>query len=626
MNWVSSSLELAGSLLESVDQQAALTLAGTEEIEEELSTARVSQSSEGNASSAAENKEPENSATVEDPASTDGVSGSSSSQTKTLVSAYTKSTPPPSGSGHKLAVFVSAISTQLENVSSGRGGDPPLSSNGSQSASAEEECSRLQKELARVKNELRLKDKQLGSTQKSMKICEEELVALEQECKEKIAQVQHEMSVIQQDKNADEQNFIQALEMKDNQARAMKADLDALAEAKAQYTAEIASLKAELAKAVESKDTLWTSAASASNESEQLIESLRSELQDTLTAMNNLKREYADSKNTMFSRQSQLESTNTELVNNVANLERELAKTKEAASAASQNTSVTSVGGPNAYATSGPAHFGTNTNFASMNDDYRRVQQTLVLTKKSLHDESRKNEVQKQEIIALTEEVRRLKQSLEVTQETTSKQLEARALENEQLKEQVEQLTSHTSAAAAANGELRIQRLTNRLIEKQETIDSLRSRVTTMDVRLQDAQLRAQRAEEKLARMEQNGGIDDMEMATPVGKSGRNGMRSRPNRMAHMISRMAPVVERSHRVVTALDVLDRWLLFLGRVFLQAPFARLGMLCYVVLIHFWVFMILSFHTSHLTEEMQLSTAVENAVIEPGEDMIPGGGGH
>ncbi|GMF65636.1 unnamed protein product [Phytophthora lilii] len=520
---------------------------GTEEEEDNaelLSPARASQTSDGNASSAAENEEPEESATEEAPVSTVGA--------KTPLAASTRSTPPPSGSGNKLAGFVSAISTQLENVSSGRGGDPPLSNGGPQSASTEEECARLHKDLTRVRNELRLKDKQLSSTQKSMQICEEELVALEQECKEKIAQVQHE------DKSSDEQNFIQALEMKDNQARAMKADLDALAEAKEQYTAEIASLKAELAKALESKDTLWTSAASASNESEQLIESLRSELQDTLTAMNNLKREYAESKNTMFSRQSQLESTNTELVNNVANLERELAKAKEAVAAASQTSSS---GTASTSANSGSAHFGAN---ASMNDDYRRVQQTLVLTKKTLHDESRKNEVQKQEIISLTEEVRRLKQALEAAQESSSKQLEATSQENEQLKEQVKQLTSHSSVAAAANGELRIQRLTNRLIEKQETIDSLRSRVTTMDVRLQDVQLRAQRAEEKLARMEQNGGIDDMEMATPVGKPGRGGMRSRPNRMAHMISRVAPVVERSHRVVTALDVLDRWLLFLGR--------------------------------------------------------------
>jgi DNA repair exonuclease SbcCD ATPase subunit len=424
------------------------------------------------------------------------------------------------------------------------------------------------------------------------------------------------MSIAQKDKTADEQNFIQALEMKDSQVRAMKADLEALAEAKTHYTAEIASLQTELSKAVESKNTLWTSAASASNESEQLIESLRSELQDTLTAMNNVKREYAESKNAMFSRQSQLESTNTELVNNVANLERELARAREAASAVSQ---ASSTGAPSANATSGPGHFGASTSMASMSDDYRRVQQTLVLTKKSLHEESRKTEVQKQENVALSAEVRRLKQALETAQENWSRQLEATSQEKERLTEQVTQLSSQSSVAAAANGELRIQRLTNRLIEKQETIDALRSRVTTMDVRLQDSQLRAQRAEEKLARMEQNGGIDDMEMATPVGKAGRGGMRSRPNRMAHMISRVAPVVERSHRVVTALDVLDRWLLFLGRVFLQAPFARLGMLCYVVLIHLWMFVILSFHTSHLTEEMQLA---ENAVVEPGEDLIPG----
>lgn len=48
-----------------------------------------------------------------------------------------------------------------------------------------------------MKNELRLKEKQLSSTQKSMQICEEELVALEQECKEKIAQVQHEVRTLQ---------------------------------------------------------------------------------------------------------------------------------------------------------------------------------------------------------------------------------------------------------------------------------------------------------------------------------------------------------------------------------------------------------------------------------------------
>lgn len=123
-------------------------------------------------------------------------SSSSSSQTKATAANHTKMTLPHSSSGNKLAGFVSAISTQLENVSSGRGGDAPLSNSGLQSASTEGDCTRLHKELARVKNELRLKEKQLSSTQKSMQICEEELVALEQECKEKIAQVQHEVRIM----------------------------------------------------------------------------------------------------------------------------------------------------------------------------------------------------------------------------------------------------------------------------------------------------------------------------------------------------------------------------------------------------------------------------------------------
>lgn len=606
MNWVSSSLELAGSLLESVDQQAALTLAGSEE-EEQTTELVTSQTSGINTVANVTTEEREKSTAEETPILThDSSSSSNSSPSKTTLTGHSKSTPSRVNSRNNLAGLVSAISTQMEHVSSGRGGGIPVGSSSSHLVLAGNDCTGLQKELAQVQNELKVKEKQLSNTQKRMQTCEEELLALEQECSVKISQVQHEKSVIQQERNLDEMKFIQALEMKDEQMRATKADMEELIEANTRHTDEIALLKAELAKAVESKDTLWTTAASASNESEQLIESLRSELQETLTAMKNLKREHAESKTIMYSRQVQLENTNTELVNNVANLERELAKAREAAA---QYKVVTK------NATSDTARLILSD--GSMADDYRRAQQTLVLTKKSLQDEIKKNELQKHEITALTEEVRRLKSDVKTAEECNVQKLDVMSQENEKLNEEVKKLSSHESATAAANGELRIQRLTNRLIEKQETIDLLRNRLTTMDIRLQDVTLRAQRAEEKLARMEQNGGVDDLEMATIVGKSGIHAVRSRPNRMVHMIARVAPVVERSHRVVTVLNLLDRWLLFLGRVFLQAPLARLGMLCYILLIQCWVFMILSFHTSHLTEEIQLS---ENVVNEPKVPLI------
>lgn len=385
---------------------------------------------------------------------------------------------------------------------------------------------------------------------------------------------------------------MQALEMKDTQIRSMKDEMASLSATTALQSEQIASLKAELAKTVESKDSLWTTAASASNESEQLIHALRAELQETLNSMNSLKREYADAKLAMYTRQAQLENSNAELVNTVANLERALEKAKETATAAISTGS------------SGALHPGAGA-LSTMSDDYRRVQQTLVLTKKSLHDESRKNEIQKQEILTLTDEVRRLKQTIEASQEASAREILAVRQENEQLKDQLSQATAHHSATGIAESEARIQRLTNRLIEKQETIDALRSKVTTLEVRLQDSQFRAQSAEENLARIERNGGaFVDSDIATPVGKRGGSHLRARTsNRMATMLTRVAPVMERSHRVVTALDVLDRWLFFLGRVFLQMPVARLALLCYILLIHGWVFVILSFHTSHLSEEMQ-----------------------
>ncbi|KAI9912873.1 hypothetical protein PsorP6_006780 [Peronosclerospora sorghi] len=597
MNWVNSSLELAGSLLESVDQHAALTLAGNEVEEEEqniesTTTLQVRKSFVGDMPCVADYYDKEEISAEDVPVSTIALSSSScSSQTPSNEKSHTNTTFSHSKSSIIPVGFANAISVKVDNASSGRGEKAPSSNSSKQSVSTEKNCTLLQKEIERLKTELRVKEKQLSSTQRSLQICEKELVALEQESKEKIAQVHHKLSIFQQSKNTDEQNFIHTLEMKDNQIRAMQTDINALTETKLEYANEIAVLKAKLAKAVESKDTLWDSAALASNESNQLIQSLRSELHDTLAVMKNLKRDYAESKKAMYLRQSQLESTNAELVNNVAKLEYELAKAKESVSVVSQTSSTDEITG------SSSAHYGAKPNFASINEEYRQVQQSLVIMKKSLHDESKKNVLLKQEINALTDEVSRLRQTLGTEQEDSLRQIEAMAGENEKLREQVKQLTSY---AAAGSDKLCVQRLTNRLIEKQETIDSLRSRVTAISVRLQDAQLRTQRTEEKLAQLEQTGSIDDIELATPMEKITRRGIRSRVNRMAHMISSVAPVVQRSHRVITVLDIFDRLLLFLGRVFLRVPLARLGILCYVVLIHVWVFIVLSFHTKHLAD--------------------------
>jgi len=423
---------------------------------------------------------------------------------------------------------------------------------------------------------------------------------------------------MRQEKDTDEQNFMQALELKDAQIRVMKDEVATLSTSTTLQSDQIASLKAELAKTVESKDSLWTTAASASNESEQLIHALRAELQETLDAMNALKREHADAKHVMYTRQSQLENTNAELVNTIGDLERALEKAKENAL-----TATSAIGGASV---NGQHHAGSS-GFSAMSEDYRRVQQTLVLTKKSLHDESRKNEIQKQEIMALTAEVRRLKQTLDASQEASAREVLVARQENEQLKEQLLQASSHHSASGIAESEARIQRLTNRLIEKQESIDALRSKVTTLEVRLQDAQFRAQSSEEKLARIERNGGaFDDSDMGTPVGKRGSGHLRARSsNRMASMLSRVAPAVERSQRVVSALDVLDRWLLFLGRVFLQMPVARLALLCYILLIHGWVFVILGFHTSHLSEEMHAGPAGHTGGLGGVEQALAARGG-
>lgn len=511
---------------------------------------------------------------------------------------------------------------------------PPSSSNGPPRSGSGGDPTR--KEMSRLLSELRMKEKLLANAERNLLVCEQELEALERECKRKLADAQQEVSAsslqadwpcismarcvqsirLREEKDTDERNFVQALELKDAQVQAQSLELDTLRTKHSEQASVIDQLQEELRSAVEMKDSLWANSASASDESSQLISSLRSELQETLQSMNNLKREFADSKRGMFARQSQLEKTNTELVQNVADLERELVRAKELAASA---TAVP-------VASGGGIHASPPLSNGGLQDDYRRVQQTLMVTKKALHDETRKNEVQRQEILTLTQDVRHWQSAMQATQETTAKQIATLKQENEALKQTLTHAESSRNASSAAESEARIHTLTNRLIEKQEALEVVRSRVSTLEVRLLDATTRSQNAEDKLAQIERNGGFADMEMATPVGKrpdlGGGGALRSRSNRMASAIYRVAPVVERSARVVTALDVLDRWLLFLGRVFLSMPFARLVMLCYVALLHFWVFMVLSFHTSHLQEEMHPDAAA-NAPPDAADALFPQG---
>lgn len=580
MNWVNS----IGSLLESVDQHAALTLAPGAESDDEQ--AQQTQTDDGLLGAL------KTRLAQASPPSVDSTTSSTNALPPDASLVVAGTSPPGSASSARR----SATPTP----------SPPHSASG---LSAEDESARLRKDVARAKAELRAKENALATAQKRVRVYEEEIEALESECKEKIAEMQLQLTRLRQEKDADERNFVQALELKESQAQTAVLELEALQEAKRLQAGEIAALRAELAKAVESKESLWTSAASASNDSEQLVLSLRAELDDTLAAMTNLKKEHDAAKLSMFARQTQLEKTNTELGAHVAGLERDLARAREMAAAATvSGNAYAGSSGPGSSSSYGNGTSGSSSgSLAALSDDYRRVQQSLVLAKKALHDETRKNEIQTQETLALRDELQRVRHAAEAAQQSASQQLYIANRENERLKEQLSQsaVSSQSSSAGAAGAETRIQTLTNRLVEKQETIDALRSKVATLEIRVADAQNRSQRAEERLAQIERNGGMLDMEMATPVGKRGGGSAnaRSRPNRMANMISRVAPVVERSSRVVTALDVLDRWLLFLGRVFLSYPFARLGLLCYIALIHFWVFVVLSFHTSHLSEEVQ-----------------------
>lgn len=153
MNWVNSSLQLAGTLLESVDQHAALTLASTEADNELVGSALTAEAVDDAV------------ATVE---SSVGVSQS----------------PPISSSS---AASTSNAGALLVTTT------PPGSASSTTSVVEEESAGRLRKQLTRAKAELRAKENALGVVQKRVRVYEEEIEALECECRDKIAEVQQQV-------------------------------------------------------------------------------------------------------------------------------------------------------------------------------------------------------------------------------------------------------------------------------------------------------------------------------------------------------------------------------------------------------------------------------------------------
>ncbi|RQM24002.1 hypothetical protein B5M09_006000 [Aphanomyces astaci] len=225
------------------------------------------------------------------------------------------------------------------------------------------------------------------------------------------------------------------------------------------HVAEIATLKQSIEDLTHTKDQAWTHAASGEAQLEQRVASLLAELTEASAAHVQLKKEYADSKQSMYARQCALEATNAELTTQVATLQH--ASTEPTVSSQTKNRPL------------------------------QEAQDMLASTKKQLHEECRKAMHQAQEISKLTADMTAL-QAMLVHKEAShhaavlSLQKELHEARTARPSAGTAPVLTTTTAAAAAVPDGQMQAMTRRLLEKQEQLDAVRSRYTTLEVRFND--------------------------------------------------------------------------------------------------------------------------------------------
>ncbi|ETW05929.1 hypothetical protein, variant 1 [Aphanomyces invadans] len=554
MSWLSSSLQLAGELLESVDQKASGKLKPRGEDRKKPKTVSEEAWEVKHTSSGGYEDSTHHNLHV----STEFETPSHSSS-----SAHQAAPASPSNGGPDADSF--SEWSEVDNESNSglvMYDEPPLSSSSSKShqlpplpaemQSMKSETQRLRRENAKLRNDLSSVERQLTNSTEQLSVCQEELEALDKECMDKIKCLEQQIAQMGREKAADEAQFVAALGVKDAHVHTLEADLASYKQLVQEHVAEAAKLKQSIEELTNTREEAWTHAASGEAQLLQQVASLQEELKDAAVAHAQLKKEYADAKQSMYARQCTLEATNAELTTLVAKREH------------SAKPSAPS-----------PTH---------AHRALQEAQETLASTKKLLHEECRKAMLQAQEIHKLTGDMAALQTMLvqkEASHHATVLNLQQQLQDRAALQSKP---TPSVPLMAAVAPDGQMQAMTRRLLEKQEQLDALRGRYTTLEVRFNDLKA-AKDAQDK---------NDDLELSVRSVRTPRGGN-------YHGRPRPAP-----HKVA-ALEAVDRWLLSVGRFLRAYPEARLALLGYLVLLHLWAFVILGFHTSHLNEEVKAKTA-------------------
>ncbi|KAG9410236.1 hypothetical protein AC1031_018268 [Aphanomyces cochlioides] len=291
MSWLSNSLQLAGELLESVDQKASMTFKprGAEEKKKpkqedgELKDFRVG-SDQAAAFSVAWETKPvsggEYEFEMQSPSSAQMPSRSNSSlQLAGPHDADTFSEWSEVDNESNSGIVIDEM--PLSSSSSTRSHLPPLPAD---MQTMRSETLRLRRENSKLRNDLSSVERQLSNSQEQLEVCQEELEALDKECMDKIASLEREIAQLKAEKAGDEGQFVEALAAKDTHALTLQTELSSVKRLLLDQSNEVDRLKNTLAELTSSKEVAWSNAARCVLEHATYLLTLRNQRRSSSTA------------------------------------------------------------------------------------------------------------------------------------------------------------------------------------------------------------------------------------------------------------------------------------------------------------------------------------------------------
>jgi chromosome segregation ATPase len=465
----------------------------------------------------------------------------------------------------------------------------------------EEEIERLNGECLALEDEVSGLKKEVESAWKTYKTAQETAASRQTELVDTISSLEKNMASA----DDDFEGFRSRLVAAENAKEAAEDEIRA-AESKVSHLEDrIKSLEAELQ--ITQRGNM------------QGIQSIQEQLRSKELGTDNLRQEYADWKRKSEERQASLEQSNAELLASLANRDREVRTLKDCLSS-KDGCDTTNIGVTREL-----------DGLRQQYDDLLALMESETMKNSGLETKlaELENTTKANKLILQDERSRNI--------ETSNYQTSRIADLEQKLKDAEKSLITSSNKKEGSDAirdlENQVQSLGSQLLKKQSTVQELVAERSGLKAKIDSLQTRCSNAELELSKLKDLEGEDDLYMdndddgssqslvfkaASPyIGAanfssnalSKESGTPSKERRPRHQVSHKSGKISAEFEklgvkrgsVVKAIEGVDSWALMSGRFLRSYPLLRLGFVLYLLMLHFWVFLVLSFHMTSLDEE-------------------------